>query len=163
MEMRFGGVSGPVAFAPGHSVLLRREAVDKVGGYDHRFLRIGEDSDLSKRMREAGWETHYIARSNCVSIQEDTVRGLSNKLLLRSNWHSPDDYPLARVFLDQSKWFLVRLGRNTVKGRLLFLPIDVVLWIGALTVATRRTLAARRERRQGEREGKRNGMGVSHE
>jgi cellulose synthase/poly-beta-1,6-N-acetylglucosamine synthase-like glycosyltransferase len=148
MEARFGGASGTVAFAPGHSVLLRREAVERVGGYDPRFRRINEDSDLSKRMREAGWETHFVAGSFCTSIQEDTLRGLSHKLLLRSNWHSPDDYPLARVFLDQTRWFLARLARNIVKGRLLFWPIDVALWVGALKIATRRTLAARHERRQ---------------
>ncbi len=143
MEVRFEGASRPVAFAPGHSVLMRREAVELVHGYDPRFRRICEDSDLSKRMRNAGWETHFVATSQCLSIQDDTLRSLTNKLLIRSDWQSPESYPLVRVFVNQSMWFLVRLARNIVKGRLHFVPVDVALWFGTLKTATIRTLAAR--------------------
>jgi hypothetical protein len=114
-------------------------------------------------MRDAGWETHYVASSSCLSLQQDTFRGLSSKLLFRSNWFSPASYSLPRVFLDQTKWFVVRMGRNIVKGRFSLVPLDIALWTGALTVATRRTLAARRERRQGEREKKSDGLSVSTE
>lgn len=153
METRFEGASGPAPFAPGHSVLLRRDAVESVKGYDPQFLRINEDSDICKRMREAGWETHYVASSFCVSIQEDTLQGLSGKLLVRSNWFSPESYSLPRVFMDQSKWFLVRSSRNIVKGRFSLLPADVALWAGAITVACRRKVAERLAHRQRELRG----------
>jgi GT2 family glycosyltransferase len=144
MDPGLAGTTRPVGWAPGHSVLLRREAIQEVGGYDARFRRIGEDSDLGARMGDAGWETHFVAKSCCVSIQEDTLRSLSDKLLTRSDWRSAEDYSLARVFLDQSRWFLVRLARNIFKGRLHFVPIDVALWVGALRIASVRTLAGRK-------------------
>jgi len=148
MELRYEGPSGPATFAPGHSVLFRREAVQKVGGYD-TLQRNNEDSDICVRMRDAGWETHYVASSSVLSLQQDTFGGLSSKLLFRSNWFSPESYSLPRVFLDQSRWFAERMGRNIVRGRFQLVPLDVALWGGALTVACRRVLAERRDRLQG--------------
>lgn len=134
-EINFGEHSGPAPFAPGHAVLLRREAVKKVGGYDVGLRRINEDSDICNRMRHAGWDTHYIAESRCISIQEDSIASLSRKQLARSDWHSPADYSFSRVFLDQARWLGMRVGRNLVKGRLLFLPVDAIIWANALRIA----------------------------
>jgi cellulose synthase/poly-beta-1,6-N-acetylglucosamine synthase-like glycosyltransferase len=71
LEAKFGDESGPSSFAPGHAVLFRKEAVDLVGGYDVRHRLHNEDSDICHRMRSSGWETHYVAASRCISIQED--------------------------------------------------------------------------------------------
>jgi hypothetical protein len=35
------------------------------------------------------------------------------------------------------------MGRNLVKGRLLFLPVDLAVWAVAIKIAVSRTLAAR--------------------
>jgi glycosyltransferase involved in cell wall biosynthesis len=145
-ELSFGNASGPADFAPGHAVLFRRQAIDQVGGYDVRFRRIDEDSDICRRMKAAGWETHYVSRTLCVSTQEDRLLSLANKQLLRSNWASPEDYSVPRVFLDQTKWMIVRLVRNTVKLRLLFLPIDVAIWACALGMAASRSRQGARSR-----------------
>ncbi len=147
-ESWYEGATRPVTWAPGHSVLMRREAIEMVGGYNPSFRWRDEDSDLGVRLGNAGWETHYIDKSYCLSVQNDTLQSLSTKLLRNSNWRSAQDYSLASVFANQSKWFLVRLARNIAKGRLLFVPIDVALWIGALEVATIRTLVARHRRSQ---------------
>lgn len=144
-EQKYGEVSGGASFAPGHAVMFRREAVESVGGYDARFRHIDEDFDICDRMRRAGWETHYLASGRCVSIQRDTLASLSNKQLLRSNWQSPSDYSLLRVFADQSKWLLMRLARNLVTGRLSFLAVDIAITGGALSIATSRTVSARKE------------------
>src|SRR5262249_6377314 len=62
-EQKYGEFSGPASFAPGHAVLLRREAIESVGGYDEHLRRITEDSDICERMWKAGWEIHYVAES----------------------------------------------------------------------------------------------------
>ena len=143
-EAKYGEQSGPSAFAPGHAVLFRKQAVERVGGYDVRLQRIMEDSDICERIRAVGWETHYIAQSRCISIQKDSLRDLCWKQLTRSGWTSPKDYSFGRLFLGQCKWLFVRAGRNLVKGRLLFLPVDLAIWAGSLWIAVPRYIYSKR-------------------
>ena len=132
--------SGPAEFAHGHAVLFRKEAVDLVGGYDVRYRRHFEDWDICQRMRKLGWESHYVAESGCVSIQEDSLKSLAEKQLRDSGWSSPAESSLTHLYLHQTKWTIIRAGRNAVKGRLHFLPVDAALWAVTLWLATVRTL-----------------------
>jgi cellulose synthase/poly-beta-1,6-N-acetylglucosamine synthase-like glycosyltransferase len=143
-ETKFGPATGSAHFAPGHAVLFRREAIEKVGRYNVRLGNVSEDSDICERIRAAGWDTHFIAESHCVSIQNNTVTEFAKKELSRNDWESPKDYPLSRLILDRSKWMSIRMGRNLMKGRLLFLPVDLAVWGVAIKIAISRTLAARR-------------------
>lgn len=140
LETKFGEESGPTEFAPGHAVLFRKKVLDLVGGYDanHRFHH--EDSDICKRMREAGWATHYLAESRCMSIQKDNLKQLAAKELRESYWYSPAESSLRHLFLHLSKWTIVRATRNIVKGRFYFVPVDAAIWATALWTATARTL-----------------------
>lgn len=88
LEGKFGEITRPTDFAPGHAVVFRKEAVDSVGGYDPSFRLHHEDSDICHRMRTRGWETHYIATSRCVSIQHDSLRLLTKKILRETGWYS---------------------------------------------------------------------------
>lgn len=142
-ETKFGPETGSAAFAPGHAVLFRREAVEKVGRYNNRLGNVSEDSDICERIRAAGWDTHFIAKSQCVSIQNNTITEFAKKELSRNDWESPKDYPLSRLILDRSRWTAIRMGRNLAKGRLLFLPVDVAVWATAIKIAISKTIAAR--------------------
>ena len=133
-ETNFGDHSRS-ASAPGHAVLFRREALDSVAAYDVRFRRVREDCDICERLENAGWEIHYLNQSRCTSIQNDDLPMLSRKALARSDWHSPDDYSFPKVVIDQSRWLVMRLGRNLVKLRFYFWPIDVAVWFGAIGIA----------------------------
>jgi cellulose synthase/poly-beta-1,6-N-acetylglucosamine synthase-like glycosyltransferase len=144
-ETKFGPETGSAHFAPGHAVLFRREAVEKVGRYNVRLGNVSEDSDICERIREAGWDTHFIAQSHCVSIQHNTVTEFAKKELSRNDWESPKDYPLSRLIMDRSKWMAIRMGRNLVKGRLLFLPVDLAVWAAVIKIAISKTLAARNQ------------------
>ncbi len=139
-ELKFPLSSGPASFAPGHAVLFRREAIESVGGYDERFHHIMEDSDICERMWKAGREIHYVAESQCISIQKDDLAELARKQLGRSGWTSPEDYSIGRLFLGQSKWLFVRLARNLAKGRVLFIPVDLAVWVCALWIALTQNL-----------------------
>lgn len=44
----------------GAAALLRRSAVLDVGGFDPRFFMYYEDTDLSWRLRLAGWSVHHV-------------------------------------------------------------------------------------------------------
>jgi GT2 family glycosyltransferase len=139
-EPAYGDQSGAVPFAHGHAVLFRREAVDAVSGYDVRFRRHHEDSDICRRMKNLGWESHYVAETSCISIQGDSLRELAGKQLRDSGWYSPEESSLTRLYGSLTKWTFLRAGRNLVKGRLYFLPIDVAIWACALWTATIRTV-----------------------
>lgn len=140
LEAKFGEQSGISPFAPGHAVLFRKEAVDLVGGYDVRRRLHHEDSDICQRMAKSGWETHYVVGSRCISIQEDSLKQLAAKELRETGWYSPDESSLVHLYFHLSKWTLIRAGRNIVKGRFCFLPVDVAIWAYALWMATSRTL-----------------------
>jgi cellulose synthase/poly-beta-1,6-N-acetylglucosamine synthase-like glycosyltransferase len=146
-EIKFGDMTGPCQFAPGHAVLFRREVVEKVGRYNTRLGNVCEDSDICERIRAAGWDTHFIAQSHCVSIQNDTVTEFAKKELSRNDWETPEDYPVSQLILQRSKWTLIRMGRNMLKARLLFLPVDVAVWTMTVKIAISRTLATRGHRR----------------
>jgi GT2 family glycosyltransferase len=140
LEAKFGEHSGPSQFAPGHAVLFRKEALDIVGGYDVRYRRHHEDSNICQRLRASGWETHYVAVSRCISIQEDTLKELAGKELRESYWYSPAESSLIRLYVHLSKWTVIRAGRNILKGRFYFIPVDVAIWVSALWTATLSTL-----------------------
>jgi N-acetylglucosaminyl-diphospho-decaprenol L-rhamnosyltransferase len=44
----------------GAFLLLRREMLDELGGFDERFRLYGEDIDLAYRAAKAGWERWYV-------------------------------------------------------------------------------------------------------
>lgn len=139
LEAKFGHECGPSQFAPGHAVLFRREALNAVGGYDTRYRLHHEDSDICFRIKNAGWETHYVATSRCISIQEDSLKQIALKELRESYWYSPAQSSLPHLYLHLSKWTLIRAGRNLVKGRWTFLPLDAAIWARALWISTIRT------------------------
>ncbi|HEY1471427.1 MAG TPA: glycosyltransferase family 2 protein [Candidatus Acidoferrum sp.] len=138
-EPRFSDQSGPAEFAHGHAAFFRRSAFDAVGGYDVTVGSV-EDADICERMWKIGWETHYIAESRSISIQEDTLKLLAKKQLRDIRWTSPESNSLAMVYASVTKWTIIRAGRNVVKGRFSFLPIDIGLWAYALWIATVRTV-----------------------
>ena len=116
-----------------------------MGRYNARLGNVSEDSDICERIRAAGWDTHYIAQSHCVSIQENTVTEFAKKELSRNDWESPKDYPVSRLILQRSKWTLVRMGRNMLKARLHFLPVDVAVWVTTVKIAISKTLETHRK------------------
>lgn len=142
LETKFGEQSGPTPFAPGHAVLFRREAIQAVSGYNPHFRLHHEDSDICFRMKSAGWETHYIADSRCVSIQQDHLAQLVGKVLREAGWYSPSEGSLVHLYFSHTKWTLVRVGRNVVRGRFYFLPVDAAIWALGLWTATTRTIRA---------------------
>jgi GT2 family glycosyltransferase len=68
-----------IAFATGHAVLVRRSVFEKVNGYDSRYQRTHEDSDLCRRLRALGFSTYYVGSALSTTMQSDTLRLLAQK------------------------------------------------------------------------------------
>lgn len=53
----------------GACMLLRREAVDRVGECDEDYFLFSEETDWCFRFREAGWEVVFFPGSECVHVR----------------------------------------------------------------------------------------------
>jgi GT2 family glycosyltransferase len=69
----------------GGSLLLRREMLDELGGYDPGFRMYGEEIDLCYRAARAGWERWYVPEA----VVRHRWDALTDKRLLtrRTLWH----------------------------------------------------------------------------
>jgi N-acetylglucosaminyl-diphospho-decaprenol L-rhamnosyltransferase len=71
-------------FLPGACLLVRREAVDSIGGFDEDFFLMSEEVDWCYRFRQAGWDVlfypgaevvHVIGASHNPALFKEIVRG----------------------------------------------------------------------------------------
>ena len=63
-----------VPHLPGLNVLYRRDALDLVRGFDERFALVGEDEDLSRRLRALGFRLVYVPGATVIHRQRATYR-----------------------------------------------------------------------------------------
>jgi N-acetylglucosaminyl-diphospho-decaprenol L-rhamnosyltransferase len=69
----------------GAFLLLRREMLDELGGFDDHFRLYGEDIDLCYRAAQAGWERWYVPQAVVRHVHAaETDRRL---LTRRTLWH----------------------------------------------------------------------------
>jgi GT2 family glycosyltransferase len=54
------GEERSVDWLVGAVLVLRREALQDVGGFDERFFMYSEEADLCRRVRAAGWEVRHL-------------------------------------------------------------------------------------------------------
>jgi N-acetylglucosaminyl-diphospho-decaprenol L-rhamnosyltransferase len=69
----------------GGFLLLRREMLDRLGGFDPGFRLYGEDIDLQYRAMQAGWERWYVPGS----VVRHEHKAVTDRRLLtrRTVWH----------------------------------------------------------------------------
>ena len=69
----------------GAFLLLRRQMLDELGGFDEGFRLYGEDIDLAYRAAKAGWERWYVPEAKAVHAHQAVT---DRKLLTRETlWH----------------------------------------------------------------------------
>jgi N-acetylglucosaminyl-diphospho-decaprenol L-rhamnosyltransferase len=69
----------------GACLLLRRETLDEIGGFDEGFPMYGEDIELQYRAMRAGWERWYVPDAIAVHEYQRVIdRALLNR---RTLWH----------------------------------------------------------------------------
>jgi N-acetylglucosaminyl-diphospho-decaprenol L-rhamnosyltransferase len=66
-------------------LLLRREAMAELGGYDEGFRLYGDEIDLAYRARQAGWERWYVP--DAVVIHDHQAVTDHRFLTRRTLWH----------------------------------------------------------------------------
>ena len=63
-------------FLFGSNNLFRKSAVLAVGGYDESMRTNGEDVDLSRRLRDKGWNFLYVPAAVATHLRHDTTRSI---------------------------------------------------------------------------------------
>lgn len=133
-ERPFPAQSGVVPWMAGHAMLIRLEAFHAVGGFDERMRRFDEDVDFCHRVRDAGWEVHFLSESGSRSIQEDTVEVLGRTELNRSGWTRDRRQGFLRAAYGPTKRTILRIGRHVLSGRFGFLWIEVRIWMTGIRI-----------------------------
>ncbi|MEL0435759.1 glycosyltransferase family 2 protein [Phycobacter sp. K97] len=57
-----------VDWTAGASLMIRREVIEEIGGFDETFFLYFEETDLCRRAARAGWRTHYVPTSTVAHI-----------------------------------------------------------------------------------------------
>ena len=58
----------------GAFMFIRREALERVGGFDEEFFMYGEDLDLCFRIQEAGWTIMYLHTTSIIHYKGESTR-----------------------------------------------------------------------------------------
>jgi GT2 family glycosyltransferase len=59
----------PIDWCSGASMMVRREVLESVGGFDERFFLYFEEVDLCLRIKAAGWEIWYVPESRVMHVR----------------------------------------------------------------------------------------------
>ncbi len=108
-----------VDWVSGACMLARREALDRVGGFDEGYFLFWEDADLCRRLRNAGWEIRYMPAPTVVhdvGQSSRSARTLANREFHRSAYRYFATHVVPR------KWHPARpLGWAILRLRSLYL------------------------------------------
>ena len=66
--------SYPVEAVSGSCMFMRRETYEQVGGLDEEFFMYGEDLDWCFRVRESGWQVHYVHGTSIIHYKGESTR-----------------------------------------------------------------------------------------
>ncbi len=58
----------------GAFMMIKKEVLDKIGGFDETFFMYGEDVDLSYRIQKAGFKNYYFAGSSIIHFKGESTR-----------------------------------------------------------------------------------------
>lgn len=70
----FSALPGTIAWLLGASLVVRRQVMAQVQGFDPDYFLYGEDIDLSLRIRQAGWPLGYIEKARIVHLEGQSER-----------------------------------------------------------------------------------------
>jgi len=90
----------------GACMMVRKNAMDRVGFLDERYFFFLEETDWAYRMKQAGWKNYFVPQAEIIHAQGKTVgSGVSARILFyRSRyqffekWHQKS-FPLVRLLV----------------------------------------------------------------
>ncbi len=80
-----------VDWAMGAALLLRREALEEVGLFDEGFFIYSEETDLQRRLRDAGWRVRFFPGATVVHHESQFSAGVPERRV-HEMWRSRHRY-----------------------------------------------------------------------
>ncbi len=74
-----------VDFLTGAAMLLRREAIEAVAGFDERFFLYAEETDWQYRMQKAGWETVFCPDARIIHFGGKSTESMPERQFVEFN------------------------------------------------------------------------------
>jgi O-antigen biosynthesis protein len=68
------GETHEVDVLAGAFMMIKKEVLEKVGGFDEAFFMYGEDVDLSYRIQQAGYKNYYFAGTSIIHFKGESTR-----------------------------------------------------------------------------------------
>ena len=63
-----------IAVGGGACMMIRRDALDSVGGFDERFFLYTEEFDVCYRLEQAGWRLRYLPQATIVHLGSQSTK-----------------------------------------------------------------------------------------
>jgi GT2 family glycosyltransferase len=111
----------PVESGIGACLMVRKEAMDMVGGFDERYFFFFEETDLALQMRSAGWKIYHVPSAFIYHLQGRSIgKNAGGRIeFYRSRykffrkWKSAPYYALICAIIFSrlvTNWFLISLA-----------------------------------------------------
>jgi GT2 family glycosyltransferase len=91
VKQSLGDVPRQVDWVMGAAIVLRRKALAQVGLFDEDFFLYSEEVDLQFRLRQAGWEVHYVPDVTVVHHESQFSAGIPERRI-NEMWRSRHRY-----------------------------------------------------------------------
>ena len=139
-----------VDWVVGAALLVRREILAQIGGFDEGYFMYSEELDLCRRIKEAGWQIVYLPTAQIIHHEGKSseqvvaarhIRFQTSKVRYFRKFHGPVQAEALRVFilasfavewlLEACKWLLgskrpLRRERMVAYGQLLRSGLSLV-------------------------------------
>jgi len=66
--------SNEIDVLTGAYLMVKKEVLEKTGGFDERFFMYGEDIDLSYRIKQAGYKNFYLAGTSIIHFKGESTK-----------------------------------------------------------------------------------------
>jgi N-acetylglucosaminyl-diphospho-decaprenol L-rhamnosyltransferase len=146
-----------VDWVVGAALMVRREVLAQVGGFDEGYFMYSEELDLCRRIKEAGWRIVYLPAAQIIHHEGKSseqvvaarhIRFQTSKVRYFRKFHGPFQAEALRVFIlasfavewcfEAGKWLLgsqrpLRRDRMVAYGQLLKSRLDSKRQVGKET------------------------------
>jgi GT2 family glycosyltransferase len=112
-----------VDWVVGAAMMVRKETIQKVGGFDERFFMYSEELDWCRRIKAAGWRVvyqpqaqiiHHEGKSSEQAVPARHINFQRSKIRYTRKYHGKRTAAVLRLYLLVS--FLGQLGLELTKG-----------------------------------------------